>query len=169
MENQIKGRLLVVEDDPDLLDAIADVLRPQGLQVQTARNGFEALQFLRQCQSQPETRPHAVLTDIQMPKMTGLELFSTALQEKINLPFVFLTAYLDRERALQALRLGALDLIDKPFESQRLLGSVWRALEAGHLSLQREQIGLNLGPSWKKISDLDDQFLDLRRRGLELG
>lgn len=124
-ESKKHKRLLVVDDEPELRDVLAEICKELTDFVTTASNGEDAWKLIQ------NGDVDAVLTDINMPKMSGLELLSKARQAGRELPFVMLTAYGDKDNVVQALRLGANDFIDKPFDYDKLLGSVEMALELG--------------------------------------
>ncbi|MCA6061911.1 sigma-54-dependent Fis family transcriptional regulator [Thalassolituus sp. ST750PaO-4] len=107
-------RLLVVEDDPRLREAIVDTLMLKGHEVCEAPNGVEAIAIVR------SQNLDLVLSDINMPGMDGLELLQTIKQEHPWLPVVLMTAYGDVGQAVKAMQRGANDYLMKPFELQEL-------------------------------------------------
>lgn len=115
------GRILVVEDDMDIREALADVLRDEGHEVLVAANGVEALSLLA-----PETPPPClVLLDLMMPAMNGWEFMSQLrTSPRKDLPVVVLTGAHDGERV--ARELGAIGAMRKPFEIPSLLEHVVR-------------------------------------------
>jgi CheY-like chemotaxis protein len=119
------GAILIVEDEEDLVEILSDIVGRVSDTVYTARNGKEALEVLASHQV------HAVLSDIMMPVMNGLELLRTVRQGGSDVPFVFLTAFGDKHNLLEALRLGALDFIEKPFEIETVRTATANALELG--------------------------------------
>lgn len=113
-------RLLVVEDNSDSLSAIAYYLRSEGFEVNTARNGADAL-----AQIVSET-PDLIISDIRMPKMNGYKLAqhlrstpTTAL-----IPIIFLTAYDKTENRIKGFRSGVDAYLTKPFEPEELLAII---------------------------------------------
>ncbi|NWG86537.1 MAG: sigma-54-dependent Fis family transcriptional regulator [Hydrogenophilaceae bacterium] len=115
-------RLLVVEDDAALLEALTDTLNLAGYQVDTASNAEAALGLLRR-----ET-PGLVLSDVQMPGMDGHGLLKSIKAASPGLPVILMTAYGQIEKAVEAMRDGAADYLPKPFEPDRLLAVVARHL-----------------------------------------
>ena len=107
-------KILVVEDDPRLREAIVDTLMLKRYEVTEAKNGKEAVVLLQ------EIQPDLVLTDINMPEMTGLELLAYIKQEHPWLPVLLMTAYGDVSQAVQAMQQGADDYLMKPFELREL-------------------------------------------------
>ncbi len=85
----------------------------------------DATHFLEACD--PE-QPGCLLLDIRMPGMSGTELQRTLLEREVFLPIIFITGHADVALAVECMKLGALDLIEKPFRAERLLDSVKRAM-----------------------------------------
>ena len=112
-------RVLVVDDDPDILDALSEILEVEGYEVQRARNGREALQRLEQAP------PDLVLLDLMMPVMDGWE-FARSLNPDARPPIIVLSA--DRNVSVKAQEIGALGWLAKPFELSELLAVVRRAI-----------------------------------------
>jgi len=116
------GRVLVVDDDPDILDALSEILEVEGYEVQRARNGREALQALE------HAPPDLVLLDLMMPVMDGWE-FARSLEPSSRPPIIVLSA--DRNVSVKAQEIGALGWLAKPFELAELLAAVRRAIPPG--------------------------------------
>jgi len=115
----VTGRVLVVDDDPDILDALSEILEVEGYEVQRARNGREALQRLE------HAPPDLVLLDLMMPVMDGWE-FARSLDPDARPPIIVLSA--DRNVSVKAQEIGALGWLAKPFELSELLAVVRRAI-----------------------------------------
>lgn len=131
--SRLAGSLLVVENDESLRSVMIDFLQEQVEQVIGAENGVTALTQLEM------GRFHAVLCDIKMPIMDGFELLRRVRERSILIPFVFVTSYQDQETLLKALRLGAMDFLEKPFVTARLIEVARNATELG---MALESIGL---------------------------
>lgn len=114
--------ILVVEDDPDLRDAISETLRLAGYDTASAGSGAEAVKFLAR------HRPAAVLTDVRMDDMDGEELLRTLTERGLGLPVILMTAYGTVERAVAAMRQGAADYLLKPVEGRVLVETVKRVV-----------------------------------------
>lgn len=95
------------------------------IRITEAANGLEALELVK------TNSYHAILSDINMPKLNGLEFLQQIRNLNIHTPFILLTAYGDKEKAIAALRLGAFDFIDKPWSEEYLLHTIGRAIEVG--------------------------------------
>lgn len=120
-----KRRLLIVEDEPDLLEIMVEFCSSLTSQIQCAQDGVEALEILQ------SSKIDAVLSDINMPKKSGLQLLAELRSSGFETPFIFLSGYSDRDNVAQALKLGATDFIEKPFEQAKLLSVVDSALDLG--------------------------------------
>jgi DNA-binding NtrC family response regulator len=108
------SRLLVVDDDIQLLFGLEAVLRQKGHIVETASTGKAALSKLS------TTSFDAVITDLQMPGQDGLALFHSILKSKPELPVVVLSALASVNAAVEAIKSGASDFLQKPFSSDAL-------------------------------------------------
>jgi CheY-like chemotaxis protein len=117
--------ILVVDDDPDILEALSDILVAEGFAVRRARNGQEALARFT------PSPPDLILLDLMMPVMDGFE-FSQQMRKRpdwAKVPIVVLSA--DRNVSSKAREVGAVSHLAKPFELKELLNLVRRSLSAG--------------------------------------
>ncbi len=112
--------VLVVEDDPNLREAVCDTLELAGQAVVSAPGGEEALRLL---DGQPVS---LVVSDVRMMPMDGITLLKEIRNRHVHLPVVLMTAYADVDRAVEAMRSGACDFLLKPFEPKALLEHVTR-------------------------------------------
>ena len=112
--------VLVVEDDPNLREAVCDTLELAGQAVVSAPGGEEALRLL---DGQPVS---LVVSDVRMMPMDGITLLKEIRNRHAHLPVVLMTAYADVDRAVEAMRSGACDFLLKPFEPKALLEHVTR-------------------------------------------
>jgi len=128
--------ILVVDDKEMLRDSVGVTLQRAGFTVIGASDGQSALDLAA------KRRPDAIVTDLRMPGLTGIELIERVRQIDEDLPIVLMTAFGTIDTAVQAMKLGAFDYITKPFEGDELLIAVKRALE--HRRLRRENAVLRL-------------------------
>ena len=129
-------RLLVVDDDPGLLRAVAETLRAEGYEVTTARRGAEALTRIA------ESLPDLIVSDIRMPGMDGYELvrnLRASARTKL-IPIVFLTAKDETADRIAGFRTGVDAYLTKPFEPDELLAvvaNILRRVESMHAEIAR--------------------------------
>ena len=122
-----KSRILVVDDDPTILELLVTRLELAGYQVVTARDGHEALKRVA------DVQPHAMILDVNMPRLDGFgvlrHLQSTGRIR--TLPVMVLTARYQASDVQEAIRLGAKDFLAKPFTDNQLFLRVARLLRSG--------------------------------------
>jgi two-component system response regulator FixJ len=112
----------VVDDDAAVRDSIATLLSLHGYATRTFDSGEN---FLEKVGPSPAG---CVLVDLRMPGLSGLELQREMKSRRIDLPAVFVTGHGDVKSAVEAMKRGAVDFIEKPFEERRLLEAIRRAL-----------------------------------------
>src|SRR6187455_3252941 len=117
------GDILLVDDDPDLLKLISLRLTSAGYRVRTAESGESALASLA------VVRPSAVITDLRMPGIDGLQLFDAIHRQHPSMPVIVLTAHGTIPDAVSATQRGVFGFLTKPFDSQELLQKVAAAQE----------------------------------------
>jgi two-component system response regulator DctR len=117
------GTVFLVDDDEAVRDALQLLLSASGLQVQSFVSAESFLDYY-----QPEY-PGCLLLDIRMPGMSGLQLQEVLLARGIRLPIIFITAHGDIPTAVDAVKKGAVQFIEKPFDDHRLLRLMCDALE----------------------------------------
>jgi DNA-binding NtrC family response regulator len=117
-----RENLLVVDDEPDMRDALTAALRREGLCVSTAANGVEALEKV-QGQSFD-----LIITDVRMPRMGGLALLQELKRTSATIPVIMMTGYGRIEDAVEAMKAGAFDYLLKPFSLEDLKTVVVKAL-----------------------------------------
>ena len=135
MENII----LIVDDNPELIDGVKISLEMEGYQVLSAKNGKEALEMLNRI------TPDLILTDIMMPEMDGYEFYERvhANEKWVKVPFIFLTAKTDQEDIRRGKAMGVDDYITKPFDPEDMI-----AVIRGRMKRMSEVIGPEAKPSF---------------------
>ncbi len=121
------GHVLVVDDHARARESMADVLRHAGHRVQCCSSAAEALQVLQ------TARFDCIITDLKMPGMTGIEFIVQLRQRKCPTQIVMVTAHATVATAVEAMRHGAFDYIEKPFEADALERLVTQAMRHGRL------------------------------------
>jgi DNA-binding response OmpR family regulator len=132
-------KILLVDDDPDLVDVTAYALRREGFNIIVASDGQQALRRWE------ADHPHLVILDLGLPKVSGYDVCRRIRQES-SVPIIMLTGLHDEEHVVQGFRLGADDYVTKPFSPRQLamrIRAVWRrGVQAGEPEPMRE---LDLG------------------------
>lgn len=115
--------ILVADDSPDIRQFLTEaVLGPAGYEVRAVGDGMSALTLAR------EIEPDVVITDYQMPNLTGLELIRRICSDLPHPPIIMMTSASNETLAVEAMRAGAFDFLAKPFEAELMLAAVGRAL-----------------------------------------
>lgn len=126
--------ILIVDDEPNYLIVLSELLREEGFEVYTAPGGKEGLGIIR------EYDLDLVITDMQMPAMDGLQFLQEIKLINADLPVIIVTAYAEVDKAVQAMQAGAFSYLAKPFSNDELVVNINKA--AHHYSLLRENIRL---------------------------
>jgi two-component system, response regulator FlrC len=109
-----KARVMVVEDDATLRETLAELLEIWGYQAETASDGLDALEKMR------SFRPRVVISDLQMPRMGGMQLLQAVRRSFPEVSCIIVTGERNAENAIQASAVGVLDLLEKPVDPLRL-------------------------------------------------
>ncbi|MBC7530962.1 MAG: response regulator [Oligoflexus sp.] len=112
--NVVKQKILIVEDEPMLLEMLVDLSESFGFDVLPASNGQLAIEILK------AQKVDIILSDINMPLVSGLQLLIKCRKMNVTAPFVFLTGNSSIDTIIDAVRLGAIDFMVKPFEFEAL-------------------------------------------------
>ncbi|MVV50740.1 sigma-54-dependent Fis family transcriptional regulator [Pseudomonas sp. PB120] len=126
--------VMVVDDESSIRSAVEQWLNLSGFDVQLFSRADECLAQL------PKHFPGVILSDVRMPGMTGLELLAEVQRRDADLPVILLTGHGDVPMAVDAMRDGAYDFLEKPFSPETLLGSLRRALEKRQLVLENRAL-----------------------------
>ena len=148
----MSGRILLVDDDAALLDALPKALRLRmnGLQIDTSETAFDALERIR------ETDYDAIVSDIKMPGMDGLALLHEIRELRPRTPTLMITGHGERDLAVQALRGGAYDFVQKPIDRDYFVASLERAIELRRLARQVEEQQIALERHARVLEHVDD-------------
>jgi FixJ family two-component response regulator len=113
----------IIDDDESICDSLEDLMESAGLEARCFGSAEEFLEsgFHRQAA--------CLITDIVMPKMSGLQLQARLKEEECDIPIIFITAHEDARMRIQAMREGAVEFLAKPFDHQLLVETVRAALD----------------------------------------
>jgi two-component system, NtrC family, nitrogen regulation response regulator NtrX len=133
--------ILIVDDEQDIRDLVSGVLEDEGYTARTAANSSEALNALA------DRRPSLVLLDVwlQGSKLDGLQILEEIKRRDPTLPVLMISGHGNLDTAVAAIRQGAIDFIEKPFEAERLLHLVGRATETERLRREYETLKAQIG------------------------
>lgn len=160
-----KPRLLVIDDQASMTQWLCSDLQSRGFDAKASNSPHEVITQL------PHLPYDAVLTDVRMPKVSGLELCSEITARRPDIPVIVMTAFGNMESAIEAMRSGAYDFITKPLEVDLLEIALKRALGHRHLQLQLEELekqvqgNSDLGELVGENPIMQDLFEQIRRAG----
>ena len=117
-----KKRILVVDDDENIMDVLSFVLEKAGYEVKLARDGEEGLEIYT------NYKPHLILLDLKMPKGGGLTLLHRIRLEDKKTPILVMTGFATLDSSIEAFKTGITDFITKPFHLDRMLEAIDRTL-----------------------------------------
>ena len=137
--------ILVVDDERNYLFVLEDLLADEGYKVVTASSGNEALKKLK------EDQIDAVLSDIKMPGMNGIEFLERVVAIDPGLPVILMTAFAEVDQAVLAMKKGAIDHIQKPFDNDDIKRAVARAVQKRAMDRNRRKIESNTDEVWGSV------------------
>lgn len=128
------SHILIVDDEKTIRQALKEILEDESYEVSEAADGEAAWTLLQ------DNKYDAVLCDIKMPKMDGIELLDKAVDEGVDAPFIMISAHGTIETAVDATKKGAYDFIQKPPDLNRLLLTVRNALDKSNLQTETKRL-----------------------------
>jgi DNA-binding response OmpR family regulator len=143
-------KILLVDDEPEILDICRDYLKASAFEVVTAKDGVQGLSAFRR------EAPDLIVLDLMMPEMNGLDLCREIRRES-NVPIIMLTARMEENDKLIGLEIGADDYITKPFSPRELVARVkvvlrrvsgdptMEVIRVGQVSLDRDHYEIQIG------------------------
>ncbi len=141
--------ILIVDDENDIRSLIADILEDEGYSTRTASDSDSALKAVR------DRVPHLLIQDIWLEgsRLDGLQILQQVKAEHPELPVVMISGHGNIETAVASIQMGAYDFIEKPFDSDRLLLIIRRAVEAAHLRRENAELRIKAGSNTELYGD----------------
>lgn len=139
-------KLLIIEDEKITRISLSDILKKEGYDVYTAEDGEEGLNIF--C----DILPDIVITDLRLPKLSGMDILSKALEILPSCKVILITAYASVDTAVSSLKLGAYDYITKPFSPERLLSILRNINQLQFVLKENEELKT-------KIQVLEDKWI----------
>jgi two-component system nitrogen regulation response regulator NtrX len=149
MRAKSKPRILLADDEADIRASVRMILEYEGMETIEAASGPEALKKI------DEEQPDAVLLDIKMPRMDGLEVLAEIRKTRSDLPVVVISGHGTIATAIEATRLGAFDFMEKPLERDRVLLVLRNALERRRLEATVREYELTFEEQYTMVGGSD--------------
>jgi two-component system nitrogen regulation response regulator NtrX len=156
-DSSFRASVLVVDDEAAIRDSLHMILEYEGYRVEEAASGSQALAKVG------ERAPDAIVLDIKMPEMDGLEFLKALRERGYDMPVLMISGHADVATAVEATRRGAFDFFEKPLQRERVLLSLRNAIEAFRLQTENrtlrpepEQI-IGTAPSVRRLREMIDK------------
>jgi two-component system response regulator FixJ len=147
------GVVHVIDDDEAMRDSVAFLLRASRLEAVTYSSAIAFLEVV------PEIKTGCVVTDVRMPEMSGMELLARLQDLKVSLPVIVITGHGDVRLAVEAMKNGAVDFLEKPFDDEVLLSAVRSALSAQASDQQRQHFHSEVSERLSILSNREREVL----------
>ena len=158
--NTTAATVHLVDDDAEMRDSLRWLLQSVGMNVELYASADE---FLTRFQ---DSGPGALVLDVRMPGASGLDLFEQLRRRGCEMPVIFITAYADVPMAIRAMRSGAVEFVEKPFNRQVLLERVQRAIRQDTERRNRSARRALLEERFRDLTDKENEVLALVMQGL---
>jgi two-component system, LuxR family, response regulator FixJ len=144
----------IIDDDEAVRQSTAFLLRTANIQVQTYETATNFLDALSQ------VKPGCIVTDVRMPGLSGIELLQRLRALKFSMPVIVITGHGDVPLAVEAMKAGAMDFIEKPFNDEVLLGAVRTALSAHAIDNKRQTLNAAVNSRIASLSNREREVLE---------
>jgi FixJ family two-component response regulator len=149
----------IVDDDPDMRDSLRWLIKTVGLHAETFSS---AAGFLRDF---APNGPGCVILDVRMPGTSGLDLFEELVARGEGMPVIFITAYADVTMAVRAMKCGAVEFVEKPFNRQTLLDKVQRAIKDDVNRRSRLAATEMVQAKFRRLTEKEREVMELIKEG----
>jgi DNA-binding response OmpR family regulator/HPt (histidine-containing phosphotransfer) domain-containing protein len=122
------GRIIVVDDEPDLVELLTDILRDSNFEVTGTTESAKVLELVK------SFKPDLVVTDIMMPIMDGMQVLGVVKKHNPDLPVIFVSGHVSKESLLEAIALGVFGVIEKPFDVKHIVATCRQAVRRHRVS-----------------------------------
>ncbi|MGQ9532166.1 MAG: sigma-54-dependent transcriptional regulator [Desulfotomaculales bacterium] len=151
------AKIVIIDDEEHMCWALERAMRQEGYQAFTATSGRKGLELVRR------EAPSLVILDLKMPEMDGLEVLRRLRKMNPKLPVIMITAYGTIQTAIEAMKLGAVDYITKPFDLDELKIVVRKALELSHLITEVAFLRAELAARYDRMVGESPAMQEVRR------
>ncbi|NVN87992.1 MAG: response regulator transcription factor FixJ [Rhodopseudomonas sp.] len=149
-----KGNVYVIDDDPAMRDSLDFLLDSSGFNVKVFESALAFLDALSAAES------GCILSDVRMPGIDGIDLLKRLKALGSRLPVLIMTGHGDVPLAVEAMKLGAIDFIEKPFEDDRLIGMIEAALGQAERGAKTEAVAQDIAARVESLSPRERQVMD---------
>jgi len=147
MAKSTKATILIVDDEASILDSLTGILEDEGYEVITASSGEDALS------QYSSANPDVILLDVWMPGIDGVETLKQLREKNENIPVIMISGHSNIDIAVQAIKMGAYDFLEKPLSLDKVLILVRRAIEVQKLSKENIALKSSIAQKWEIIGN----------------
>jgi two-component system response regulator FixJ len=149
-----KSITYIIDDDEAVRDSVEFLLKTDGIAAKSFDSGTAFLKIL------PDVEAGCIITDVRMPDVTGIDLLQRVRQTKPELPVIVITGHGDIKLAVEAMKIGAVDFLEKPFDDDHLIAAVRTALNRGADAAQRNSKVAEIQHKLAALSNRERQVLE---------
>lgn len=149
----------LVDDDPDMRDSLRWLMTTVGIRVSVHASAAE---FLR---DYTPNRPGCLVFDVRMPGTSGLDLYETLVARGERMPVIFITAFADVPMAIRAMKSGAIEFVEKPFNRQELLDRIQRAIKEDVERRRAQSDSERIRERFRRLTGKEREVLELLKAG----
>jgi len=149
-----KGKVYVIDDDVAMRDSLNFLLDAAGFDIRLFETALKFLDAL------PRLEFGCIVSDVRMPGLDGIELLKRLKSDQNRFPIVIMTGHGDIPLAVEAMKLGAVDFLEKPFEDDRLVGMIETAIHQGEPAAKNEAVSRDIASRVATLSPRERQVMD---------
>lgn len=139
------SRILIIDDEKSIRNALKEILEYEKYEIELAEDGIKGLEIIN------SNRIDAVLCDIKMPKMDGIEVLSNVVTNHSDVPVIMISGHGDIETAVDALKKGAFDYVQKPLDLNRILVTIRNALDKSNLVTETKTLRKKISKTYEIV------------------
>lgn len=158
-QNKKQSTVFVVDDDEAMRESLTWLIESVGLDVETFSSADEFLTAYY------PGRPGCLLLDVRMPGMSGLELQGHLQQQQVTIPVIIITGHGDVPMAVRAMKAGAIDFIEKPFNDEQLLESIRNALSIDDTQRDEQTFKAEIASRLAQLTPRESEVMDMVTSG----
>lgn len=160
-KNTLSAIIWLLDDEPQVVESLQWLLQTVGLETRTINSALELLNLPL------DQQPGCLLMDVRMPQVSGLDLLLTLKKEQILIPTIMMSGHADVSMAVRAMKSGAADFFEKPFNDQQLLDSLQAAVVEHRQALEKQQLLKSLNQRLEALTERERQVMLLLIRGVQ--
>jgi len=141
------SRILIIDDEKSIRNTLKEILEHEKYEIELAEDGVKGLEVINSAQID------VVLCDIKMPKMDGIEVLSNIVTNQSDIPVIMISGHGDIETAVDALKKGAFDYVQKPLDLNRILVTIRNALDKSNLVTETKTLRKKVSKAYEIVGD----------------